>query len=146
MNSSQRSPLLAALPWSVESLKALDALQQPLDATPLLSDGQDWRLGLGGGAPVGLPLLSRRVFDWAQCRVLSMGCFPPRIAWFEVRVGVAVSVIINAPRRCGSPVLRGIRSLLRESWHRDDGAKGDDEKDHFHGQFSWFRCGARLPL
>jgi hypothetical protein len=33
----------------VESLEACDALLQPLDATPLLSDGQDRRLGLGRG-------------------------------------------------------------------------------------------------
>ena len=32
----------------IESLKADDAFLQPLDATPLLSDGQDWRFGLGG--------------------------------------------------------------------------------------------------
>jgi hypothetical protein len=29
-------------------------------------------------------------------------------------------------------MLPGIRSLLGESWRRNDGAKGDDEKDHFH--------------
>ena len=33
----------------VECLKSSDALLQPLDATPLLSDGQDRRFGLGRG-------------------------------------------------------------------------------------------------
>src|SRR5271169_629230 len=45
----EREDRRGALPrfLRIESLKAGDALLQPLDTTPLLSDGQDWRFGLG---------------------------------------------------------------------------------------------------
>jgi tripartite-type tricarboxylate transporter receptor subunit TctC len=39
-----------------------------------------------------------------------------------------MSVIINAPWRRGSRMLVGIRSPLREGWHRNDGAERDDER------------------
>src|SRR5277367_879062 len=45
----EREDRRCALPrfLGIESLKACDALLQPLDTPPLLSDCQDWRFGLG---------------------------------------------------------------------------------------------------
>jgi hypothetical protein len=42
-------------------------------------------------------------------------------------------------------MLRGIRSLLGESRHRNAGAKGDDEKNRFHSHSPGSSAAGCLP-